>query len=511
MTYSREERERVRTALEGCRAASVAQGRPGGDSALANALGYKAETVRKYMLGERMPPPRFVRALAELAGVSPARVFADIGWLPRGEAPSPAAYEPPPELVAALSAISGIEAYVRGFTQARLPAPLRAAAALCGDRRAAARFRVGLSHLVSGREYPVSTALVSEFRLTAGAEALPWRELAERALRAGPSAARLPDGTAVDDGDGEHARVRAELGIVVSESLRAAGEFSWQGEPGTSLWAPAAAEWPGHLLVQNCLVDLHRQAAYPWRGVDQRPLVVVGAVWSAALTAALVADALGWEYVPVSSATEVDGGRVVQGDPLDRRSGRLRGWAVTARHIAERVRLQENWPAVVLVKPYVFAEEGHYGHVMADLLRETGARVLYVRPSHRHLDWWAARRDLTSVRGTPGDVWRAGIDRALERVEDVLHARRGGRGLPVGGDLLLTLPDPPRALPAADPRLPAHLVDHQFRCAWRVLEWLDESANRGRPSLFGELRPSNLADHANRLRADRAVRALRSW
>ncbi|MEU3253377.1 hypothetical protein [Streptomyces sp. NPDC006997] len=508
MTYTREERERLRAALEGCRAVLAAGGRPCGDSALATALDYKPETVRKYMLGDRMPPPRFVRALAEFAGVSPARVFADIGWLPHGEALTAAPYERPPELAAAVSAISGVEAFVRRLPQARLPAPVRAVAALYDDRRAAVRFRAGLAHLVSGDDYPLPTALVSEFRLADGAEPLAWEDLTERALRAG-FADRLPYRPSDADPDGAHARVRAELQITVGEALRAAGEYSWQGEPGTSLWAPVAGRWPGHLLVQNCLTDLYHPAASPWQGADRRPLVVIGAVWSAASTAALVAGALGWEYVPVSSATEVHSGRVVQGHPLDRRTGRLRGWAVTARHMEEVQRLGQPWPAVVLVRPYVFADDRHYGRVMLDLLRDTRARVLYVRPSPRYLDWWAARRELTAVDRTPTGAWRAGIERALERVEEVLAARRGGAGGPQDGDLLLSLPDPPSDPAPADPRLPGRLVDDQVRCAWRTLEWLDQTANRGRRSLFTELRPSHLSDRAAQARRDlSAVRRL---
>ncbi|MHC3471006.1 hypothetical protein ACYF6T_20155 [Streptomyces sp. 7R007] len=510
MTYTREERERLRTALEGCRAALAAAGRPCGDSALAAALNYKPETVRKYMLGDRMPPPRFVRALAEFAGVSPARVFADIGWLPRHEALTAAPYERPSELAAAVSAISGVEAYVRRLPQARLPAPLRAVAALYDDRRAAVRFRADVAHVVSGEDYALATALVSEFRLTDGTEPLSWEDLKERALRAG-FAGRLTYHPSDADPGARHGRVRAELEITVGEALRAAGEYSWQGEPGTSLWAPVAAQWPGHLLVQNCLSDLHHPAASPWRGADRRPLVVIGAVWSAAYTAALVAGALGWEYVPVSSATEVHSGRVVQGDPLDRRSGRLRGWAVTARHIEELQRLGRPWSAVILVRPYVFAEDRHYGRIMLDLLRDTCARVLYVRPSPRYLDWWAARRELTAVDRTPTGVWRAGIDRALQRVEDVLAVRRGGAGVAGDGDLLLALPDPPSDPSPADPRFPGRLVDDQFRCAWRTLEWLDQTANRGRRSLFAELRPSALGDRAAQVQRDLlAVRDLRA-
>ncbi|WP_345623064.1 hypothetical protein [Streptomyces ziwulingensis] len=512
MTYSDDEREAVRVALEGCRAALTADGRPSGDSALAGALGYKTETVRKYMLGERMPPPRFVRSLSELAGVAPARVFAAIGWLPGSQAPTASPYDPPPELAAALRSIGSVEEYVRTLPPVRLPAPLRAAAALSADRGAAGRFTAGLTHLGSGRDHPLSTVLVGEFRLADGALALSRRQLAERALRADHPGAALPDVGPADgtDADGTHARVRAELRIVFSPALRGAGEYSWQGEPGTSLWAPAAARWPGHLLVQNVLTDLHRPALQPWQGTEQRPLVVVGAVWSAAHTAALIAEALGWEYVPVSSATVVDGGRVVPGDPPHRRSARLRGWAVIARHIDDRQRLRQPWPAVALVRPYVFAEDPHYGRVPLELLRRTPARVLYVRPSPRYLDWWAARRDLTAVAGTPGHVWRAGIDRALERVEETLAARRADLGPAAGRDLLLSLPDPPQPPCAADPRLPDRLVDDQFRCAWRALEWLDGVANRGWPSLLGELRPSHLAARADELRADLAARVIRT-
>jgi hypothetical protein len=51
-------------------------------------------------------------------------------------------------------------------------------------------------------------------------------------------------------------------------------------------------------------------------------------------------------------------------------------------------------------------------------------------------------------------------------------------------------------------------MDDQFRCCWRMLEWLDQTANRRRPSLLHDLRPSALADYADRLRRDPRVRTL---
>ncbi|MFF7332337.1 hypothetical protein [Streptomyces sp. NPDC008150] len=552
MAFRGDERERVRSALAACRTALAASGGRASDSAIGKALGYHHETVRKWIGAERRPEPLFVRSLAELAGLDPARVLADIGWLPpREEGPGSGAEPFPPAVLTALTALGaldGLEDRLRTLPSAPpRPAPVRAAEAVLAQGPSAGRFRVALTHVRSGEVYPASSSLLAEFEPAADARPLSAPELAARALAAGlpdagteaartggnggpdapgpPKPARTANGTANGTATAvgptataapvsgslsaeEHARFGAELRLVTAGALRAAGEWSWQGEPGTSLWRGTARRWPAHLLVQNDRTGLARPAVSPRPLPSPRPMVVVGAVWSVAYAAALLAEALGWEHVPVSSASAVDRGRVVHSDPLDRRTGRLRGWAVVARHLADRHRAHDPWPAVVVVKPYVFDAEGPYADGLLSLLRDTPARIVYARPARAYVDWWEARRDLTALGGTPGPRWAAGTWQALERVEDVLRERRRHAGVPADSDLLLELPEPdepPRARRAA---WPGQLMDDQFRICWRVLEWLDQVANRGRASLLRDLRPSPVADNAGLLRFDQRVREL---
>ena len=88
-----------------------------------------------------------------------------------------------------------------------------------------------------------------------------------------------------------------------------------------------------------------------WCPPNGLTLVMVGARYNAGVAAGALAQALGWQFVPVRSDIEVTtDGRLF---PVTRQpaSGRVLAWSSVARHIEQRYRDGDPWRAVVLVRP----------------------------------------------------------------------------------------------------------------------------------------------------------------
>ncbi|MER6393495.1 helix-turn-helix transcriptional regulator [Streptomyces sp. NPDC001523] len=483
---------------------------PLSDEALAKRLGISTGALRSYALGRTMIKPAVLRALAELAGVQVSRVYAEMGWLPRHEVSAVRQSDLPEQLRAATSAVTRLSESLDGLaSQDTGRAALLAAGAVLNDEQAAARFQVRLSALRSGVRCPAPTTLVAEF--TPGDDALPLTvdDLTARALAVGlrPVSEVSRGAGGADAASTRHRLFQAELEVVTAEALSRAGDCSWQGEPGTTLWRPVCRRWPTHLLVQHVLTGQPFADRLPWVSTDGLPVVVIGADYSIGPAAALLAKALGWRFVPVSSATAFDSGRLVRSQALSPATRRRQGWGAAARRAGVLTEPAAPWPVVMLVRPYVFGDQDAYDAATLRLLRNVRAHIVYARPSPEHLDWWARRRQLTARDAQPADAWTADILGALTRVEEVLEERSVALGS--DHDLRLRLAPPSPAPDAADPLLPGALTDSHFDAAALCLRWLDQVVNRGRASLLRELRPSALRDHLPG--TDTSGRTVAAW
>ncbi|MEU9415037.1 helix-turn-helix transcriptional regulator [Streptomyces sp. NPDC048272] len=469
------------------------------DEALAKRLDISAGALRSYAMGRTMIKPAVLRALAELAGVQVSRVYAEMGWLPRHEVSAVRQSDLPEQLRAATTAVARLSESLDGLvSQDTGRAALLAAGAVLGDERAATRFEVRLRALRSGARCPAPTTLVAEFTPDDNARPLTADTLTARALAVGlqPVSETPRDTDGSDTTNSRHRLFQAELEVVTAEALSRAGDCSWQGEPGTTLWQPVCRRWPTHLLVQHVLTGQPFADRLPWLSNDGLPVVVIGADYSIGPTAALLARALGWRFVPVSSATAFDSGRLVRSQSLAPATRRRQGWSAAARRAGALAEPAAPWPVVMLVRPYVFGDQDAHDTATRHLLRDVRARIVYARPSPVHLDWWARRRRLTARGTQPAEAWKADILGALTRVEEVLAERSAALGS--DHDLRLRLAPPSPSPDAADPLLPDALTDSHFDAAALCLRWLDRVANTGRPSLLRELRPSALRDHLPR-------------
>lgn len=480
------------------------------DEALARQLGISTGALRSYAVGRTMIKPTVLRALAELAGAQVSRVYAEMGWLPPHEVPAVRQSDLPEQLRAARAAVAKLSESLDGLASEDTGrAPLLAASAVLGDEQVAGRFQVRLHALRSGERCPVPTTLIAEFTPDDDARPLRAGELAARALGLGsPRTFGITPDT--DDGDPailRHRLFQAELEVATTDALSRAGDFSWQGEPGTTLWRSVCRRWPTHLLVQHVLTGQPFAERLPWTSADGLPVVVIGADYSIGPVAALLAEALGWRYVPVTSATAFDAGRLVRSPALAPAIRRRQGWGAAARRAGVLAEPADPWPVVLLVRPYVFGDQDAYDGATRQLLRDIRAHIVYARPSPAHLDWWARRRQLTARETRPADAWKAGLRRALDRVEEVLEQR--GAALGPDHDLRLRLTPPPGTPDAADPHVPDQLTDSQFDCGALCLDWLDRVANKGRPALRRTVRPSAL--RARLPRTDTSGRTVRLW
>lgn len=480
------------------------------DEALARQLGLSVGALRSYTSGRTMPKPTVLRALAELAGVQVSRVFVEMGWLPGHEVSTVQQSDLPTQLKTATAAVARLSESLDGLpSEDAGRAAMLAAAAVLGDAQASTRFQVRLRALQAGERCPVATTLVAEFTPSGSAQPLEELELTARALAVGLHPAR----GARRDTDGSASRsnyyylYQAELEVVTAEALSKAGDFSWQGEPGTTLWQPVSQQWPTHLLVQHVLTGQPFSEHQPWASTDGLPVVVIGADYSIGAAAALLARALGWRYVPVSSAVAFDSGRLIRSQALDPATRRRQGWSAAARRAGTLTGPADPWPVVMLVRPYIFGEQDVYDEATRLLLRGIRAHIVYARPSPVHIDWWARRRQLTALDTRPAELWKADAYTALAHIEEVLEERSAAWG--PEQDLRLRLKPLSPAPDAEDPLFPAQLTDSQFDCAARCLTWLDRVANKGRASLLREIRPSTLGTHL--LRTDPSDGAVSPW
>lgn len=295
--------------------------------------------IKSMLNGTREPKPEFVHRLAGLAEVPATQVFAQLGWLSPEEVAQPSV----PHLLRQLrSGISAAGQLALDGTEpwADRAAPAAAAAVLEGEH-GAARFNVSLSAVECGDRYRCALMDVAEFSLRAGAEPLELDRavsLADsRSLREALFTAHRKE--AVEHP--EYWSVRVELTALTHRALRHRGEYSWQGQPGARMWLdPSDGHRPRHLLVQDRVAGVPSGAVpaaaarCAERGVA--PLVVIGHRPLAGGAAALLAQALGLQYVLPRSGEEIltDGVFIpVLRSPLQ---GRMEAWLSVVGHLRDR-------------------------------------------------------------------------------------------------------------------------------------------------------------------------------
>lgn len=457
----------------------------------------EAGTVKKYASGERCPSMEWVREFAALTGVPVTMLYLDLGWLGPSDV-----LEPEPEAVArhlqTMSAtLARLEPHVRNVTaQAAMyaRAPMLAADAVLGHPDGGARFTVELSTVRAAGSLPMVTHAVAAFRLRDGMSPLPadrLRELADDAgllWRPAEEVARR----AVD-----YWAVQLELRAMTHRVLRDAGQHTWQGEPGTTLWHRG----PAHLLVQDVVGGVPRPAdPDPWEANPQRPILVVGNLFSASVTAGLLAETLGWEFVPVRAGMEITDLGTAVNVGRDAVTGRFLAWKAVAAHIAQRQASGRPWRAVILIKPSVLRGRSGIDGYPRELLARTPARIVYPEPSPALRDWWARRQTASSLpEDFDATAWLTEAAAEHDVIARTLADRRDGEG----ADLALHLPHPPDgALTLDGPALPAWLVALQVRSAWQTLRWLDDTANWASPSLVKTRGESRLGRWARALGFD---------
>ncbi|MGI8330393.1 helix-turn-helix domain-containing protein [Actinomadura scrupuli] len=448
--------------LDRCRKALDARGIKS-YAEIARRLGLDENTIGKIFNGRRAQrlQPEFVRALGELAGLPVHELFRTLGWLP------------PQEPFASESSDPGHDAGTA------LSAPLAAARALEDDLDGEGRFEVRLAPVDSGGRYRMVTNVLAEFTLRPGIAPLSYAQAERLALAAGllPEVGDWPGGT--DD----HAAIRLELMARMHRALRDGQEYSWQGDPDHRTWRPAAARWPTHLLVQDAVAGQQIPAGLdPWSCAEPRTIVIIGGRHGVGPAAALLAEALGWQFVLVRPNTNVTGTGDVRtvpvaraGDvralPPDGRPERIHAWIQAALHTEQAHREGRPWRAVILVRPAAFeTHEGRLHPYAADLLRTSPARVVYARPPWEYLYWWGNR--VASGRHPEQDHGRRRAERQYARyveIEKVLNDRLSG------DDLLLRIPTPYGELPAHVPEIPDEVVDQTVRVTWAATRWLAET------------------------------------
>ncbi|WP_433177553.1 hypothetical protein [Actinoallomurus sp. CA-150999] len=452
-----------------------ARGLPGSAADIARKLDLPDGSVRKILSCQRPLRPEFLRDLGMLAGLPVVGLFQAMGWLPEDEVT-----QTPPgmagRLGTALELLGDTLPLIERLSGPAPLAPVAAAQLVLGDRDGAERYDVRLSQVVSGERYRAVTNAVAEFLPRDGATPLPYEMAEEMAYTAGLNWRPTPEDVARHPG---HSAVALELQARTHSLRRDGQEYSWQGGPGHVTWRSVAQTWPTHLLVQDPIAG--RQLAVTEGAPvceDQRPIVVVGGRHGTGLAAALLAEALGRQFVLVRNDIEVARHGQVRAVPPDAHRSRTGAWIEVARHIARVAEDGIAWPAVVLVRPAAFEEKGVGARIHAyalRLLRETPARIIYARTPPAFLEWWGARIEGDHDPGEhDGAQWAARTARLYAEIETVLAERRAG------DDLLLRVPDPEGALPPHDPAVPAEIMDWTARVAWTAIEWL-AGRDRGLP------------------------------
>lgn len=494
-TVSRKRRsdERALEVINRCLRAMKDRGLPGSAADIARKLDLPDGSVRKTLAGQRPLKPDFLRDLGTLAGLPVAGLFQAMGWLPEDEV-ADALPGMATRLSTALELLDDVLPSIGRIGEPAPPAPMSAARLVLSDHAGAERFDARLSQIVSGGRYRAVTNTLAEFLLRPGATPLPYATAEEMACAAGLH--WRPEPADLERHPG-HASVALELQARTHALHRDGQEYGWQGGPGHRMWRSAAQTWPTHLLVQDPIGG--RQFAVaggPPAGHDHRPIVVVGGRHGTGPAAALLAEALGRQFVLVRENIEVTRHGQVRALPCDGHRDPTGAWIAVAQHIARRVGEGTGWPVVVLVRPAVFADTGE-GPPLHDyalrLLGATPARVVYARPPQEYLAWWGARIEADHGRGEyDGAAWAARTRRLYALVESVLADRVAGQ------DLLLRVPPPALLQPAHDPVVPAEVMDWTARVAWTAVHWL--AGNNA--ALPDRLRPGHLADWRHALATD---------
>ncbi|MBR7829841.1 hypothetical protein KDK95_26285 [Actinospica sp. MGRD01-02] len=492
-----EEAARIRAVMAKIAAGLEARGEDPRPQAMGRRFGCAAVTVKKRYSGERRLPREFVEAAAQAAGLRTVDLYLDLGWLPAEEVLAPEAGSTAQLVNQLATTMVRLSDRLSGAQPSRRTALHAAVYALLTSPTGRSRYRVTLSVVESGDRYRIPTYTVAEFKLREEAEPLPLARAVDLAAAQGIAA---PERSPAPE-DAGHLAERLELRALTEAARRNGDETTWQGDPNTKTWRTAAERWPAHLLVQSALTGASAAgAAAPWSPREPHPLVVIGAGYGAGTAAALLAEALGWQFVFVHNGMTVTSRGEVMAIERSWPSGRTLAWTEVARHIAERTPV-DPWRAVVLVRPQSFAGAQPADERGAlEALRTTNARVVYARPPAPYLDWWAARQQGMTAEpdaAFDGPRWHRERSLLLERIEATLAERR-----PAHRDLRIELPLPDGPLDPHTPHLPAEVMDHQARTAWAVLDWLNTEVNTGLPRLADHLRPSLLAGLRTSLAAD---------
>ncbi|HEY3867973.1 MAG TPA: hypothetical protein VGM10_06465 [Actinocrinis sp.] len=442
-------------------------------AAIAKHFSASQETVRSWLTGRRRPAPEVVRDLARLATVSPVEAFLDLGWLDEAD------------LALHSTGRRGAWAAAGDFSDlavgaASPSAPEAAARAMLRDETMRRRYTVELSTVESRGVYPLTTDVVAQIRLRPGA-AEPGLEDAQ--LKARLARVVGGPGEALTAREPGFCAVRLELSAFLAAPTRWSGQYSWQGEPGSRTWRRFASHWPAHILVQDVISAVSRDAAPdPWSARDTRPLIFIGGRYSAGIAAALTAEGLGWQYVLVHSGASIGRAGTVAATRRDWLHGPAEAWSEASEHIRERTATNDPWYAVLAVRPHSFiAPDGGADLSALEQLRRCPARVVYVRPSEAVLDWWTARQVGLSPDGEYADAAAAHREQlrlAFARIERTLAERAAGGGAG-REDLVLAQPEPEQKDEGFDPyrpELPERLVDDQVRLAWQVVGWLGRTS-----------------------------------
>jgi hypothetical protein len=478
-----ETKEQAREVIERCLRAIAARGIPATAAEIARRTGADDGQVRKVLNLGRPLRPEFLRQLAELAGLSVSELFAELGWLPEAEVLTRTSLALASDTNAALEALEQIRPQLERLTRPTPAAPLAAAEAVIADSE---RFEVRLCQIVSGGRYRTATSSLGEFQLQPGQKALPYEEAAELAVAAGvrepaPSTEQIAH-------DPAFWSVRRELAARTHLALNTGQEYGWQGDPEHLTWRTAARTWPTHLLVQDSIAGSPwPQTAGPCDRPDLGPIVMIGGRHDTGMAAAMLARALGRQFVLVRENMDITRHGHVVALPADARRDRGRAWMSVARHIEDTTKRGRPWQAVVLVRPAAFAGDGGGLDPHATrLLRETSARVIYARTPVAYAAWWAARN---AGNFRPGErdaaAWVARTLAQNALLEEVLSTRDWF------WDLFLHVPEPAGEFLPQVPEVPADIVDWTVRVAWTAVVRLGRPLGISQKSLV--LHPGRLA------------------
>lgn len=458
-------------------------------AAVVRHFGVSAETVRSWFSGRRNPGPERVRDLARLAGVSVAEAFVDMGWLDESDLDPRGVGDGRPD-------------------SDRMFAPEAALHALLRDEIMRRRYTVRMLTLDSRGSYPLTTDIAAQFDLIPGA-AVPVLADAERRAEMARAVALPSARLALRDP--EYCAVRLELSAFLAEPLRWFGQYSWQGDTGSVTWRSVVDAWPAQILVQDIVSGRSNEAAADgWYCREQRPLVVIGGRYSSSLAAAMLAEALGWQFVLVHSGTVIDRDGSVVATRRDWLSGPAEAWAEAAEHIGRSHAAGRPWPAVLLARPHSFlAPDGSPDHGALEQLRRTPARIVYARPHDAVLDWWMERQTSLSHDREYEPTARAlrkQVESAFGHVEQVLRARAAPLSAERGRqDLAVLSRRPEGPLDPFRPEIPDALVDDQTRLAWQALTWLGHTSRHAVELPTKSPRSGPLRRYRQLLEADKTV------